>query len=171
MRYTKTITAAGFAAILAACGGGGSGGNNSADELPGYTITAYDIAGTSADESGQAPIDANDSGGDFVASWSVIDGNGYSAQLFVSENETFSSADVEFFDRFCTSADCGVSDSFADDCTFGTDNSIQCASDTGDAADLTAFLDTLPKDAFILMRSCDASQINCDIEAHAVQFR
>lgn len=138
-----------------------------------HVIRAYDITGTSADVApGLAPVDPAENGGKFTLVWSVqAVTTGLLLQLFLSDDDVYSPADVSFYGHYCTSGtDCGMTIPHTLECTFSSANTLQCDGQTA-AQDITAFLGTLPRDAFIIARSCDMRYLNCDVRAHPVRFR
>ncbi len=171
----KSVLVASAALGLAACGGASSDVSNPppADNSPFYSIQSFDVFGTSDDEAGRAPIDPQVSNGNFVLSLEIKDGNtSYGIRGFVSQNQTLSDSDVDFLQVSCNPVDCGSSGTVSDDCFFGSDNSLFCTrDDDGFVADLTPFLDTIPKDAHIIIQSCDPSFTTCETASHPVQFR
>ena len=172
---TRIILVLVAAVALASCGGGDSSTSGDVgSSMPSYTINNFDVTGTSADNaSGQAPINPAVNGGNFVMSWTLEDiSDQHIFSAFVSLNDVLSSSDIKFYDEICSGAiPCGQSNPYSLDCFFNNSNEIFCAGNIGDTADLSSFLDTIPKDAFIIFESCDSSTLNCDTEAHAVQFQ
>ena len=171
---------------LVACGGGSSSSNDEEfsgfpdDEptTPRYQINSFEIVGTDeAENADPAIIDPAQNGGNFVLSYTIEDNTvGNYVGLFVSDNDTLSNADINFFDEFCSNGlTCGDETSFTDDCFFNNSNQLYCSfpdEDEEDRADISEFLDELPKDGFIILRACkDAAAIDCDLSTIAVQFQ
>lgn len=170
--HKRILIIGAFAFLIAACGGGGSS-SDSAERS--YTVGSFVVTGTSANNAaGQAPISPTTNGGNFVLTWKLADiaNQQHIVSAFVSQNNVLSDSDIKFYRETCNGATaCGSSNPFSKDCFFTNANRISCAGDPGDGADITAFLDALPKDAFIIFKSCDSSSLNCSTASYPVQFQ
>lgn len=172
MRYLLGIAAL----LLTACGGGGRDNIPPADSInQAHELMAIDIVGTATDDiDGVAPINPAENSGQFVVIWAVSDpGSLYRVSLAVSSDEALSPDDVIFYARNCggTSSECPESTETFTDCTFDNSNAIGCADDPASAADLSDFLDVIPKSAFILIQTCSIDGTDCTQSSHPVEFQ
>lgn len=162
-------------AVLAACDGGGSAAPATPPTpvTPAYELQYFETVGTSADlPGGVSPLNPAIAGGNFTVTTRVADHTqGYRLQLWLSENANLSSADVKVYDNTCTTLRaCGSTATFVNDCFINASNEFWCA-DHSTRTDLTAFLDTIPKDAFLIANTCDWTAFNCTFAALPVQFQ
>lgn len=173
-----------MAAGLAACGGGGGSEASTApapapivDNTPvtpvQNTMTALTVVGTSAsDAAGVAPISPTVNGGAFTVKWSAskpVDIQVVS--FFISPDDTLSDTDILFFKRKCGGVLGCASAENVSDCSFANSGKIACAGGDVDGASLTTFLTTIPRDGFLIARTCDISGFTCDVKKAPVQFQ
>ncbi|MCB1837522.1 MAG: hypothetical protein KDH99_07855 [Alcanivoracaceae bacterium] len=157
-----------LALFLSACGG-----SDSDDGPLAHTLTAFDVAGTSADEAGVAPIDPAVNGGDFDVSWSVQDaGSLFLVAMAVSEDEVPGEGDVAFFDRMCggVTTTCPEAASFSRTCNFNNSNEIVCDDPTSTPVDMSGILQTIPFSGYIVIETCAITGFACSSESHPVRF-
>ncbi len=134
----------------------------------GHELKNFDVIGTSEDIDGVAPISANTNNGNFVLRWEVKNKRSdYKIKAFVSYNNTLSDTDVRFYSETCSFDDCGDENPYKQDCFFNNNNDISCGNDK---ANLQAFLDEIPKDAYIILESCDITGSDCEHKVDAVRF-
>lgn len=164
--------------ILSACGGGSSGTPSGTPGITGTTTTInnYTVTGTSSATGTSQPINPGVNNGNFNVSWNISSSDPYHVDLYVSSDSTLSTTtDIKFFGQNCGSAssiyNCGKSGTFT--CTFGGDNKISCGtiSAANPAKDLTSFLDTIPKTAYIVMQACNGLFDSCKTSAIQVEFQ
>src|SRR5690606_20628744 len=164
--------------FLVACGGsGGSGGNsptptppnNTDKDGPNSTKSEYKIEQFSITPTEISPyIDS----GNITLSYQVKNHETlFMAKAYVSINETLSDSDIEFYSDVCVNTlDCGKKSPYSTDCFFTNNNELYCGDDIAHAADLTPIIDALPKNAYIILETCDSSTLNCDTASVAVTF-
>jgi hypothetical protein len=88
----------------------------------------------------------------------------------VINNDVLSNADIEFYKDNCLLNDCGNNNPFTNDCFFNNNHDIWCEKERileKDKINLQSFLNTIPKDAYIILKSCDVSGLSC---SQAVRF-
>jgi hypothetical protein len=133
-----------------------------------HELINFDVIGTSEDIDGVAPISANTNNGNFVLRWEVDNKRSpYKIEAFVSYNDTLSDTDVRFYSETCSYDDCGDKNPYEQDCFFNNNNDISCGKDK---ANLQGFLDEIPKNAYIIIESCDIADSDCNHKVDAVRF-
>lgn len=174
MRYIWTFA---FLA-LAACGGSDSDSSSTSGTTPPTAnpqdLVSFDITGTAADTAGVSPINPAENSGQFGASWSVSDSSLlYQVGMAVSTDANASAGDVVFYMRNCGGLSTGCPEAATTfvDCTFNNSNEISCTDDPDSMADLSTFLDVIPKSAFIIIETCTIASMDCTYMSHPVQFQ
>lgn len=172
------------AVLLSACGGGSSSlpgnnistsGNNSpatdSTMINDYAVTGSDVVNAS----GNIPINSGVSGGVFKVTWDVDSSDPYHAELYLSSDDTLDrNSDVKIFEQNCGSVsliyNCGQKADF--DCRFTSQNKISCGTVTNQnrERDLTAFLDTIPKSAHLMLYACNALFSACKTSSVAIEL-
>ena len=141
------------------------------DSSGGTTINSLSVTGTSANVDDYVPINPNLSNGTFSVGWSVSSSDPYHAELYISEDASLStSTDRRFFQQNCGSSslyNCSSSASFS--CQYTTQNMISCNNDSG--TNLTTFLDTIPKDAYVIIEACNALHDSCQTSSVKTQLQ
>ena len=94
-----------------------------------------------------------------------------SIKLVVSEDSSLSGDDVELYFSLCNLATlCGQKEVYML-CDFDTNNIMQCGL-LGASPDLTNFLDTIPKNAYIIIESClNGFPLLCSTRSQGVRFQ
>jgi len=160
--------------LLSNCGGGSSD-DNSSGTTTGTRINSFDANGT-ATVSGFLHIDPSVNGGEFMIDWDVDSSDPYRFVLYISEDNVFNSTDdVLIHQRNCGSNSILYlcSDIGSEICVFDGQNMMGCgvSSPGNRPADLTSFIDAIPKTAYLILQACDALQIDCKTSAIAVELR
>jgi len=159
--------------LFTACGGSAPEPPSVTDVLNSYELTSFSVEGTSGDTpEGLAPIDPQTNGGEFLLRWTVREALQNSIRLIVSEDNNLSDDDVEIYFFICNIATfCGQAQ-VRMPCEFDTDDVMECGLLIKESAFLTSFLDTIPKDAFIIIESClNGFPLLCDTRSDGVQFQ
>lgn len=169
------------AAVVSACGGESSDSDTDLPPPPDFntdppqTLKSFDISGSAPDTSGgRAPIDPAISSGQFGVSWEVADSRSlYDVAMAVSLDDSASAGDVVFYARTCGSlkAGCPEAPTTNIDCIFNNSNELSCVDDPDTMADLSTFLDVIPKDAFVVIETCTITGHNCFVKSHPVVFQ
>ena len=163
--------------LLAACGGGGgSDGETPANVGDTNTTTRINSFAVGGSSSTTSPVSLNPgiNSGNFIVSWNISSGATYHVDLFVSEDAMLSDTDLEFFSKNCGVATSDCTSSTAQyQCQFNSQNRIACRDNSGanPGRDLTAFLDEIPKDAFLILEACDSTFESCASSAVRVRFQ
>ena len=164
------ITAIFLASLLSACGGSPTIDdiNSSSTTIKDYAVVGSDAA----DSTGQIPINSGVNGGAFKVTWDVDSSDPYRAELYLSTDSTLDrSNDINIFGTNCGSISllyyCGAQADF--DCRFTNENKMSChtVNSANLERDLTGFLDTIPKSAYLILYACDLS-FQCKESAVAV---
>ncbi|MFH7321406.1 hypothetical protein ACHHRT_12465 [Desulfurivibrio sp. D14AmB] len=115
------------------------------------SINHFGITGTADPVNGVVPINPGVDDGSFTVSWDVSSNvSVYHIELFVSKDGSIGDEAISFFAQNCgVSPICGQTGVV--ECRFTTDNQISCGDNIG--ANLTDFLDQLPQELFIVMRT------------------
>jgi len=162
--------------FLVACGGGSDGDDDQSglltDPDAAINITSFDIVGTSADLGpGLAPINPLQNSGEFEINWSIFNlplvnssNINYTTSIYVSEDDTgsdlSSSGDILIFRDTCNATNTCITV----ECSYSTSNIMSCGA--FGAVDITAFLDVLPKDAYIAIETCNLADTICYSTGH-----
>jgi len=160
--------------LLNACGSGSDIPEVNTPVNPNTTINTVSIVGTSAAINNIIPINSGMNGGAFSIFWDVDSSDPYHVDLYLSEDNTFGD-DVTFFSQNCGSStliyNCSATASF--ECRFTSSNKISCGtiSAINTEKDITLFLDTLPKQAFLIIEACNALMDNCKTTSVAVALQ
>ena len=157
-----------LALFLSACGG-----SDSDDGPLAHTLTAFDVAGTSADEAGVAPVSPDVNGGDFEISWAVQDSRSlFTVAMAVSDDAVASPDDEPFYDRTCggVTPGCPEAASYTRTCNFNNSNVLVCADQPDDAKDLTDYLPGIPFSGYIVIETCVITGFACSSQSHPVRF-
>lgn len=161
--------------LLSNCGGGSSDGDSSVSTTTTTKINSFDASGT-ATVSGVLPIDPSVNGGEFTVDWNVDSSDPYRFVLYISQDNVFNSTD----DVLVHQRNCGsnsilylCNDIGSETCSFDTQNMMGCgvSSPGNRPADLTIFIDAIPKTAYLILHACDALQIDCKASAIAIELR
>jgi hypothetical protein len=176
----KTLAICSLALLLSACGSDNtqtntttreSNTNTTSETDDSFTINSFAITGPDG-STDPASIDPAINNGTFVIDLSVSDSRLYSAEIFVSANNTLSEFDISVGGGTCSATDDECNDgTTTDECRFTNNNTIICNPDDTEGYDISSILDELPKDAFIIIKSCNASDLNCDTASSPVTFR
>ncbi len=171
----KNIIILVWVVLLFSCSDSNPNDSNPNDSKKGeYVIKTFEVTGTSQDVNGIAPISPSINNGNFTLKWEVEDNDSlYKVQIFVSNNDVLSNADIEFYKDNCLLNDCGNNNPFTNDCFFNNNHDIWCEKERileKDKINLQSFLNTIPKDAYIILKSCDVSGLSCSQATEAVRF-
>lgn len=170
--FQKTSLFFAFSALTACGGGGGSDSPKATVDTP-TVINAFDVTGSSTN-GGVVGINPGIDDGLFTFSWNVSAETLYNVQLYLSEDEIPADGeDRRIFSRNCNVA---VSDcqSFSETypCNFTTENTIICGRpDNITETNVTAFMNEIPKNAYLILKVCNGFFDKCDEEAVPVQFQ
>ena len=174
MQKFTLITFGVLIGLLSACGRSVPNLIELNDILNSHELTSFTVLGTGADTaSGQASINPGINNGEFHITWSVNDLVQNTVKLVVSNDSNLSDDDVEIYFSLCNQAvPCGQAqvDML---CTISTTNLLTCGFGLiSQETPLTEFLDTIPKNAFIIIESCfNANPLLCDSRGKSVQFQ
>jgi hypothetical protein len=138
-------------------------------------IREFDVSVSSDDlEDGRAPIDPAVNDGRFDLIWKVDDNGafGYTVSFYLSVNSNLdASNDILFGYADCDAfGSCDHDRRNDEECYFTNDMAMFC----GDEDDATKFdvdeiVDTLPMDAYIIIKAC--TTFDCDTEEHPVRLQ
>ena len=154
-KHTITLT---LMAVLTACGGGSGGGNNSNGNgnSPGVSLQGASVTGTSAATGGVTPINPGVNNGDFSVTLQIGgDEDLYRMAVYISDNATFEPVnDIALAKKNCgvVVTTCQATETFR--CQFTTDNKVICLDPNTQTANLSGFLDQLPKQAQLIAELC-----------------
>lgn len=166
MKYWTVIVSLAF---LAACGGGGgtSGGGVVVD--PGPSVPAHRVLDISVSANG----DISPGTPAFTLFYDVDDPDVlYDVTGYISADNSLSNADIEFVFGRCGGLDdeCGAQDHpLAIDFDLNNSHELFLSGDPN-PVDLSGFLDTIPKDAFIILETCNIGGTQCETVAIDVTF-
>lgn len=169
-KMTAVITLA-SSVMLAACG---ETDGTSGSAISSTTINSMSVQGSAAAVAGVIPLNSGINEGAFTVNWNVSSSDPYHVRLYVSDDATLSSNDIQFFSQNCGSLsslyNCGKAASFA--CSFDTQNQIVCnESSYNRGKNLTSFLQTLPQDAYLIMYACNGLFDSCKTEEVAIELQ
>lgn len=139
------------------------------------SINAYSVTGTSAQSNGVTPINSGVANGEFTVAWNVSSSDPYRVDLYLSNDAALSNDDYEFFGQNCGSLsylyDCGSSANF--NCRFTTQNKISCGtvSSFNRETDISAFLDQIPKRAFLILEACNGLFNDCKTSSVEIELQ
>ena len=159
--------------FIAACGGGGSDDDDDTDsgvtDIEKTVINSFVVTGSGTASNGTIPISAAIADGAFTIDWDIESTDIYNFRLFISDNDTYDeNDDIEIFVLSCGPEDavfnCDQRGNF--DCRFNSSNEMSCGviAPGNSAKDLTAFLPSLPQDAFLIAHACNSLAEDCEIE-------
>ncbi len=165
--------------LLAACGGGSgssNGGWTTGSVTTNTRINAFKITGSSMPTGTSIPINAATNGGEFTIDWDVTATDPYTFKLFLSADSTLDiTTDIEILTLNCGSESlvfsCNDIGNFI--CHFDSSNLMGCgvSSPGNRPKDLTAFLNTIPMTAFLVIRACDTLENDCKTNALEVELQ
>jgi len=164
--------------VLVACGGGRHNAGPRALEGSGSqpVLESFVVTGNASYVPilQVEPIDSQSDGGSFHTAWEIKEAKAYDAALYVSDEPNppfFTEGEVKFASLYCAegNVDCGLSKELA--CTFDTHNVLACEGRKG--VDLTQWLGTLPRKAWIIFEACNGpmNRRACALSAVEVEFR
>ena len=160
--------------LITACGKPSSDSADPNSILSSHKLTSFNVIGTSTDTSGGlAPIDPHTKSGKIIIDWTVRAALQNSIKLVVSNDDKLSNDDVEIYFNICNLVTlCGQKQVYLT-CAFDTNNVMECGLlGSPTSTTLTSFLDTIPKDAFIIIQSClNGFPFVCDTRSDGVQFQ
>ena len=178
MPYFKTILTLVVSGLLSACGGGSDTNTDIANintpANPSTTINAVGVVGTSSPVNTIAPINAGVNGGEFSISWDVDSSDPYHVDMYLSDDNTLGS-DVKILSQNCGSVsflyNCDTTAVF--DCRFTSSNKMSCGtiSAANTEKDLTVFLNTIPKQAYLIFEACNALLSNCKTASVMIELQ
>ena len=160
--------------LLSACGSDSDRPEATTPVNLNTTINTVSIVGTSAAINNIIPINSGMNGGAFSIAWDVDSSDPYHVDLYLSEDNALGD-DVTFFSQNCGSTTliyhCSAIATF--ECRFTSSNKISCGtiSAFNTEKDLTSFLDTLPKQAFLIIEACNALMDNCKSTSVAIELQ
>ena len=168
------------AVVVSACGGDSSSSTDTATDPvatgDNTTINSYTLTGTSVTSNGVTPINAGVNNGVFRVEWNVTSSDPYHVDLFLSDDNTLS----ETTDTQISSHNCGALDILYEcdavtslDGSFDNQNkiSVGTVNTFNPGADLTNFLSTIPKSAFMIIKACNSLLSNCKTSAIAIELQ
>ena len=162
------------ASLLSACGGSSEIPTANTPANPSTTINAVTIVGTSPPSDNIIPINAGVNNGGFTTGWSVSSSDPYHVDLYLSNDNALGS-DVRIFSQNCGSSsliyNCSSVGQF--NCQFTSSNKMSCGtlSAANTEKDLTSFLDTIPKQVFLILEACNALLDNCKTSSVAIELQ
>jgi len=184
IKTTTTYLALIFTALfLVACGGGGGGGgapggvapppgSNPSDPV---TINSFTVVGTSPSIAGVAPISPAINSGRFTINWNVVGNSNYIVNVALSADNVYDNADL-FIGSGCgkvsVSDGCRINGTLT--CTFSNANVMACSDAITTYAPqlLTTFLSGgVPKNAYIVVRACNAVFTSCPTSVVPIQIQ
>ncbi len=140
------------------------------------SINMYSVTGTSTTTSDVKPINSGVNNGAFNVSWNVSSTDPYHIELYLSNNSTLSSsAGVKFFSQNCGGIsaiyNCNTNGSFS--CRFTSQNKISCGTITfvNKEKDVSAFLNQIPKSAYLIIKACNGLFNSCDTEFKQIELQ
>lgn len=169
-------------ALLSACGGGSSipgGGDNPVTNNT--TINSFTVTGSGNAVAGKTPINAAINNGAFQVNWDIDSTDPYRAIMYLSADNTLdtneATGDIELLGLNCGSIsllyECNKTAKI--DCSFNSSNKIACgtAQDqlTYQPKDLTTFLDTIPKTAYLMVQACNLLMTSCKTSAVQIELQ
>lgn len=175
MDLFKKLSLALLVSGLSACGGGG----NSEDTAPAANsqsdtvIHSFSVTG-SGTNGDVTQINAGINNGEFLFRWNLSAEKLYHVNLYLSEDAiSDDSTDRRVFSRNCniTLSDC---QSFSAEypCKFTNENKMECGLPGNIiTTNVTGFVNTLPKDGYLVLKACDAMGKKCDEEAVKIQLQ
>mgnify|MGYP006412646997 FL=1 len=172
-KYSISLTLI-ISGLLSACGGSSDIPEVNTPVNPNTTINTVSVVGTSVTVNNIIPINSGINGGAFSIAWDVDSSDPYHVDLYLSEDNTLGD-DVKFFSQNCGSStliyNCGTLAQF--DCRFTSSNKISCGmlSAFNTEKDLTSFLDTIPKQASLIIEACNALMDNCKTTSVAIELQ
>lgn len=138
-------------------------------------VEKFDVTGTSEDlEDGRAPIDPAINDGRFDMTWRVDDNGAisYTARFYLSANSNLDeSNDVLFHFVYCDEfVSCDHDKRNDEECHFSNDLTIYCGDeDNATEYDVDDVVDSLPMDAYIIIKACAA--FDCDTREYPVRLQ
>ncbi len=172
-----------IATTVAGCGGssgsdgiGDPGGTPDIPVAGGMTLDTFEVTGTGVVEASSVPINAAVANGEFSFSFDVTTlSDPYVTELFISEDNLLDTTDVSILHRICgndgTVFKCNAHGEF--NCSFNSSNEMSCGvvGPGNFPKNLTTFLDSIPKDAHLILEACNFTQDECDTKAVAVEIQ
>ncbi len=169
MMNLKTATALLLSILLAACG-------EDTEDNANTTINEFSATNSADSRAASIIVDPAIEGGDFSLQWDIDSSNPYHIELYLSEDSQLSkSSDINFFGQNCGSLstvyNCNSVGNF--DCRFTSENKISCGTinSANKEKNVSDFMTTLPKDAFIIIEACNGLFDSCEESAISVVFQ
>jgi hypothetical protein len=138
------------------------------------TLNSFSVVGSGATVAGKIPINAGINNGEFFIAWDVDSSDPYHVDVHLNDSDSLIDA-IKIFEQNCGALsvlfNCNETANF--DCRFDSSNHISCDTITAfnPEKDLTSFLDTLPKSAFIIIEACNALLDNCKTSAVEIELQ
>ncbi len=165
----KTATALLLSILLAAC-------VEDTEDNANTTINKFSATSSADSRDTSIVIDPAIEGGAFNLQWDIDSSDPYHIELYLSDDSQLSKAsDINFFGQNCGSPstvyNCNSVGDF--DCRFTSENKISCATvnSVNKEKNVTDFMTTLPKDAFIVIEACNGLFDSCKESAIEVVFQ
>lgn len=140
------------------------------------TINEFSSTSSAGLNDSSVVIDPAIDDGAFNIQWNISSSDPYHIELYLSEDAQLSkSSDVNFFGQNCSSSstifNCSSVGDF--DCRFTSENKISCGtiSPANKEHNVTTFMTTLPKEAFIIIEACNGLFDSCAESASSVVFQ
>ena len=140
------------------------------------TINAFSSTSSAGLSDSSVVINPAIDEGAFKIQWNIDSSDPYHIELYLSEDSQLSkSSDVNFFGQNCSSAsaifNCTSVGDF--DCRFTSENKISCGtiSAANREQNVTSFMTTLPKEAFIIIEACNGLFDSCEESVSQVVFQ
>lgn len=144
--------------ILALTGCGGSSSSANSGGTSGNGGTPYELTTLKVSPASFTPGTPS-----FSITFNVDNPNSpYDIHFFLSADDTLSTSDTEILTGECGALDddCGANmHPVTVDCDYTNSLELSCAGTA--PIDLSTFLTTIPKDAFLIVKTCDITSINC----------
>ncbi len=165
----KTATALLLSILLAACG-------EDTEDNANTTINEFFAINSAGSRAASVVIDPAIDDGDFSLRWDIDSSDPYHIELYLSEDSQLSKgSDINFFGQNCGSPstvfNCNSVGNF--DCRFTSENKISCGTinSANNEKNVTDFMTTLPKEAFIVIEACNGLFDSCKESAIPVVFQ
>jgi hypothetical protein len=150
---------------------------NPANNNQGTSINAYSVIGAiTTTTNGGILINSGVNNGAFNVSWNVSSSDPYHVELYLSNDSALSSStDVKFFSQNCGGIsaiyNCNTNGSFS--CKFNSQNKISCDTITfiNKEKDISAFLNQIPKRAYLIIKACNGLFNNCDTAFKPIELQ
>ncbi len=163
-----------FFALLSACGGGKSSPSAPASREETTLLNSFLINGTtSANNTSAITLNPAVNSGVFKIEWDVSLLKPYHIDLYLSSDPFLNGATViNIFEHDCSrsgeNSNCDLKAKV--NCKYTSNNYLSCATKKLDNKniDISSFLNTIPKDAYLVLEVCNSNYSSCELSSNAV---